>query len=188
MATEALAPLIAAMRDLTGWLASQSSPGMIIGGVAASILGRPRATRDIDALVLVPEEQWGAFLLSAGTFGFEARVAGALEFANRTRVLLLRHKASSVDLDVSLGILPFELEAVARRQTVQIAGIVIPITSPEDLVIMKAVAHRPRDMADIESVLAARPDLDRGRIRFWVEQFASALDSPELATDLERLL
>lgn len=32
------------LSDLTGWLDSAHVPAMIVGGVAASILGRPRAT------------------------------------------------------------------------------------------------------------------------------------------------
>jgi hypothetical protein len=39
------------LADLTGWLESARVPAMIIGGVAASILGRPRATRDIEGLL-----------------------------------------------------------------------------------------------------------------------------------------
>jgi hypothetical protein len=47
----------------------------------------------------------------------------AFEFAARTRVLLLRHVASGIDIDVSLGALPFERETIEailphRRRTV----------------------------------------------------------------------
>jgi hypothetical protein len=38
---------------------------MIIGGVAASVLGRPRSTRDIDALAIVPEDAWPQVLSDA---------------------------------------------------------------------------------------------------------------------------
>ncbi len=51
-----LAPLLAALADLTRWLRSTQTSGAVIGGVAASILGRPRFTRDIDAVVLRAEE------------------------------------------------------------------------------------------------------------------------------------
>ena len=50
-----LTPLVGALGDLTRWFAECSVPGMVIGGVAASILGRPRATRDVDALWLEPQ-------------------------------------------------------------------------------------------------------------------------------------
>lgn len=47
---------VTARADLTHWLEAAGVPAMI-GGIAASILGRPRATRDINALAVVPEDQ-----------------------------------------------------------------------------------------------------------------------------------
>ncbi len=38
---------------------------MVVGGVAASILGRPRAMRDIDALAVASDDQWAAMLATA---------------------------------------------------------------------------------------------------------------------------
>lgn len=64
----------------------------------------------------------------------------------------------------------------------------IPLPRPEDLVVMKAIAHRPRDAADIEALLDAHEDLDMTRIVRIVDEFASVLEAPELLTDLERIL
>jgi hypothetical protein len=91
-------------------------PSTIIGGVAASALGRPRLTKDIDALAIVPEEGWAKAIQSASRHGIVPRIEGVLEFALRSRVLLLRHTASGIDLDVTFGGLPFEEAAVAKSQ------------------------------------------------------------------------
>jgi hypothetical protein len=91
-------------------------------------------------------------------------------------------------VDVALGCLPFEEEAVARGRAVQVAGVSIPLPTPEDLIIMKAVAHRDRDLLDIEGLLAAHPDLDLRRVRRWVRAFAEALETPELYDDLQQRL
>lgn len=56
----------------------------------------------------------------------------------------------------------------------------IRLPTPEDLIIMKAVAHRPKDLLDIQGILQSHPDLDRRRIRKWVTQFAELLEKPEL--------
>jgi hypothetical protein len=58
----------------------------------------------------------------------------------------------------------------------------------EDLVVMKALARRTRDIADIEAVLDAHPDLDLDRVRYWVGEFAAVLEAPEILEDLERML
>ena len=60
--------------------------------------------------------------------------------------------------------------------------------APEDLIILKAVAHRPKDMADIQAIADSHPGLDDGRIRFWVEQFGEALDTPDLWDMISRVL
>ena len=54
--------------------------------------------------------------------------------------------------------------------------------------ILKAIAHRPKDMIDIQQLVQANPDLDLERIRGWLLQFAELLESPELWTDVEPLL
>jgi hypothetical protein len=69
-----------------------------------------------------------------------------------------------------------------------VAGASFPAVSPEDLIIMKSLPRRPRDIADIEGVLDAHPELDLNRVRYWVGQFASVLDSPEILDDVERIL
>jgi hypothetical protein len=70
----------------------------------------------------------------------------------------------------------------------RIGGLTVPLPTPEDLIVMKAVAHRPRDLADIEGILAATGNLNLRHIRRWVREFAHAVGSPEMLSDLEGLL
>jgi hypothetical protein len=183
-----LTPLLAVLRDLLAWLKAGKVPGVVIGGMAASLLGRPRLTRDVDALVLVDEAHWADFLTAGAGYGFIPRREDALAFAQETRVLLVRHQKSGIDADIVFGSLPFEKEAVARATWVELGGVRVPLPLPEDLIVMKAVAHRPQDLADIEAILAAHPKLNLRRVRRWVREFAAALSMPETLNDLEALL
>lgn len=186
--SDPLVPLLATLKDLTRWLDAAAAPAAIIGGVAASFLGRPRATRDVDALVMLDQNQWTRFLETGGHFGFRPRIADALAFAIQSRVLLVRHEPSGIDTDITFGALAFEQEAIERATRVDIAGISVPLATPEDLIVMKAVAHRPRDIGDIESLIDAHSTLDYERIRGWVREFSTVLQAPSLLDDLERLL
>ncbi len=179
---------VAPLPDLMAWWRSQGTRGIVIGGLAASLLGRPRVTRDVDALVLLAENQWPTFVEAGKEFGFLPRIADVLVFARESRVLLLRHEPTGIDVDVALGALPFEEEAVARAAKITIADVTIPLPTPEDLIIMKAVAGRDQDWLDIDGVLAAHPSLDVRRVRRWVRSFADALEMPELFSDLEKRL
>ncbi len=183
-----LTPLLTALDDLTTWLTREEVPHIIIGGVAASLLGRPRVTRDVDVLLLMEEERWDDFLKSSKHFGFTARRSDALEFAKKSRMLLIRHQPSGIEVDIVLGTLPFEKEAISRAISAKLGKIKLAIPVPEDLIVMKAIANRPRDLADIESILDARPRLNLRRIRRLVRNFSSAMGMPGILNDLEMVL
>jgi predicted nucleotidyltransferase len=185
---ETLVPLLSALRDLVAWLKAKRVEGLIIGGVAASILGRPRVTRDVDALVLLGEKDWSEFLSAGTEFGFVARVTDPLDFARKAKVLLVRHKPSGIDVDVTFGALPFEKEAITNGVWVDLRGVRLPLPTAEDLIIMKAVAHRPRDLVDIESIMDAHQKLNLRKIRRWVREFSTAVEMPEIFNDLEKIL
>jgi len=93
-------------------------------------------------LILLPESAWDAFLAAGKRHGFEPRVPDALALARELRMLLLRHTPSGVDIDISVGSLLFEEEALARGQHRKVGGVLLLLPTPEDLIIMKAVAHR----------------------------------------------
>jgi len=170
------------------WAIAAKIPMTIVGGVAASLLGRPRLTRDIDALVSLPETRWISTLQSGASFGLLPRVDHPIEFAVKTRVLLLRHEPSAIDVDVMFGVLPFEEIAVAEATSRLVADFEVRLPRIEDLIVMKAIAHRPRDMADIEGLLAANPDVNLAVIRQWVREFSVATTMPHLLEDFENLV
>jgi len=179
-----LAPLLEPLAAVQRLLARFNERGMIIGGVAASLLGKPRLTADVDVVILLPIEDLPQLITAAEQEGFVPRIQDAEDFARRHRVLLLRHRASGINVDISLGMLPFEEEAVERSVVYQIGELSLRLPTPEDLIIFKAVAHRPQDLLDIQALIEANPDLDRGRIERWVREFARALDMPDLWEDI----
>ncbi len=159
---------------------------MLIGGVAASILGRARLTRDVDALMMLPEGDWPATLSAAADHGITPRIADPLGFARRSRMLLLRHSASRIDIDLSLGGLSFEQEALDRSQVHEVGGIRLRLPQVEDLLIMKAFAHRPKDMEDIEGLLDVHPDANLEFVRRWLREFSIAMTMPDLLEDFDK--
>jgi hypothetical protein len=182
------ATLLQPLGDLGRWLEAIHAQAVIVGGVAVSFLGQPRYTQDIDALVILPETEWEPALAVAARFGIVPRIDKPVDFARRARVLLLRHEGSSVDIDVILGGLPFEQSAVDHGQVYDVGGVSIRLPRIEDLLIMKAVAHRPQDLQDIEGLLNAHPHADVNAVRRWVGEFATATTMPDILQDFDRLL
>lgn len=183
--TESIDHLRETIADLMRWIATERLEATVIGGVAAGLQGQPRLTEDVDVVVLDVDAD--ALLNSGKHHGFEPRVADVLEFSRRTRVLLMRHR-SGVDVDLSLGALPFEREMIERAQTIDAGGLQIRVATAEDLIIMKALARRPQDIADIAGIIEVQSDLDVDRIRRWLREFSAVLEMPEILDDLEMLL
>lgn len=190
MASEApdLQQFLPALRDFLTWLEKAQVPGVLIGAIAAGLLSKPRLTTDIDAVVMVPQEHWPEFLSQGKNFGFVPRMSDGLTFAAKRRVLLMRHEPSGIELDISFGALPFEQEMIARATRRKVEGLHLPLPTPEDLIILKAVAHRLLDLGDIERLMDANPQLDLARIRHWLGQFAELLEEPEIVEDFEKVV
>lgn len=179
---------LAPLPDLLAWWRAERVRGMVIGGLAASLLGEARSTVDVDAVVLLDDDRWQAFYDTGPQFGFAPRLEDALAFARQSRVLLMQHRQSGINIDISFGGLPFEKEAVEQAIALDVGGVMVPVATPEDLIIMKAVAHRAQDLLDIQQLLEVHPKLDVKRVRRWVRDFAEVLEMPEILADLERLL
>ncbi len=53
---------------------------------------------------------------------------------------------------------------------------------------MKAIAHRPQELRDIEGLLDVFPDANVARVSQFIREFAAAADLLDLPTEFEKLL
>jgi len=180
--------IVSALQALAAWLDDDHVPNAIIGAVGVSLVAQSRITKDIDGVVWVDGNRWEAFVASAISHGFIPRMNDPLAFARRARILLLEHQTTGVEIDLSFGALPFEREMIDRAKTVVVGNISVRVATPEDLMITKAVASRPKDIADLEMILNVHQELDLPRIRYWTREFAAVLEMPEIEENLERVL
>jgi hypothetical protein len=176
------------LADLMAWWRRARVKGMIIGGLAVALLGRPRTTRDVDAVILLDESAWPRFFAQGKRFSFQPRVDDLLSFARQHRVLLVHHQKSGIDVDVSLGGTPYEVQAVARATKTKVGRLLLPLPTPEDLIILKGVAHRAIDLQDIDGLLALHRDIDKAYVRRWLDEFAQILEAPHLYEEIDRRL
>lgn len=103
-------------------------------------------------------------------------------------MVLLTHSETGLSVDISCGALPFEREMIDRSIEFKMGDLILKIATPEDLLITKAIAHRGKDLLDIENLLTVYRDLDLLRVRYWVKEFADILEMPELFTDIDQRL
>jgi predicted nucleotidyltransferase len=176
---DALAALVRALVD-TG------APWMILGGIAVIAHGVRRFTTDVDAAVRGDAVEVDALLEALARRKIAPRIDDARAFAEANLVLLLRHAPTGVDLDVSLAWSAFEHEALAAATEVAFGRVVAQMPTPADLVILKAVAGRAKDMEDAETLLVLHPDIDLARVRARVAELAELAEAPELLDGFEK--
>jgi predicted nucleotidyltransferase len=183
-----MTPQVAALLEIARYLDARKVPYATIGGIAAAVWGRPRATQDADLTVLVPPEQERSFLDDL-VRSFPGRISDAAGFATTSRVALLA-ASNGVALDVVLGIPGYQEEMLRRARDVELElGATVRVCSPEDLIVHKAVAGRGQDRQDILAVLERRfTDLDVTYIRNWLAEFDAALGTPDSTRTFELAL
>ena len=161
---------------------------MVIGGVAVIAHGVHRTTRDLDLAFAGDALESAVLLDELEAAGFEPRIADALAFAAESQVLLVRHRETGIEVDVSRAWLELEREALAAARDTRIGGVDVPVALPEDLVIFKALAGRPTDLADVRELLALHAKtIDLERVRRWVRSLGKLMEVDRIA-ELETLI
>lgn len=186
--TNLVPDLVAAAREVLDALERAGHHACLIGGMAVSRWGEPRATTDADLSVIAPygdEESVIDALLRV----FPPRTADARGFALANRVVLIR-ATNGVAVDVALAAFPFELEALDAASDWELApGTVVRTCSAEHLVVYKLVATRPRDLLDVETIVRRQgPKLDVALVRQWGALFAELKEDPDLLRPFEDAL
>lgn len=158
-----------------------------IGGIALQRWGQPRLTNDIDVTILAGADEETRCIDELLTI-YRGRLPDAREFALEHRVLLLASE-DGIPIDIALGGIAFEEEAVSRATRYEfLPGLSLLTCSAEDLVVFKSFADRPRDWADVETVLIRQQSkLNWRYILEQLEPLCQLKETPEIITHLRRL-
>ncbi len=144
--------IFAAGREIQEFCRARRWRFCIIGGLAVQRWGEPRLTRDVDVTLLTGFGGEPAFVDEL-LAGFSPRLPDARDFALRNRVVLVS-SSDGVPIDIALGAMPFEEEAVSRATAFRVApDLELTTCSAEDLIVFKAFAGRPRDWLDIDGIV-----------------------------------
>lgn len=158
----------------------------LFGAQAAIIWGRLRLSVDVDITAVIRPSDIDAFIETMEAEGFQLLTR---ELLAERRVLPFVHSKRNVPLDVVVAGPGLEEQFLNRAIGVDVSGTVIPVISPEDLIVTKILAGRPKDIEDVRGVLQERLDsLDLERIRSLLHLLEQALSQSDLLSTLEREL
>lgn len=160
----------------------------VFGAQAVIAYGVPRLSADVDVTIQLTPDEPERFARDMDAAGFSIRVADP-DFVRRTRVMPFVHRATAMPLDVVLAGSGLEDEFLDRVRDVDVGGTVVPLIDPEDLIIAKVLAGRPKDLDDVSNLWRLRGHaLDAGRIRATLRLLESALSQSDLLAAFESIL
>jgi hypothetical protein len=148
---------------------------MIIGGQAVLLHGEPRLTRGIDITLDVTVEELDVVLKIAKRIGLIPLVDPET-FTRKTMVLPCEEPQTGIRVDFIFSFSPYEQQALERSLSVKMGRSRVKFASPEDLIVHKIFAGRPRDLEDVKSVLIKNPKIDLNYIRHWLKEFENTTE------------
>jgi Nucleotidyl transferase AbiEii toxin, Type IV TA system len=160
-------------------------PWFVFGAQAVAIRGAPRATQDIDVTVDVDRARLPELMQALESRGLRHRYPDIVdELLARGAVLPMSH-TSGMEVDIVLAGSGLEALALTRATRVSVEGVDVPVAHATDLVVMKVLAGRGKDLEDVRALLASG-DVDVDEARDLLGQLEEALGQSDLLPLLER--
>lgn len=164
--------LTRALLDLVQAFDRLAIPYAVMGGMAVRVYGIPRATYDIDFTAAIGLDRLGELFAAVLGLGYtvpEQYESGWVDRVAGMPLVKFRRYLSGqgVDVDVFLAESPFQQQLLARRRREHIEQTLVWFVSPEDLILLKLLAGRPRDIADVGDILFTQGQLDEKHLRRW---------------------
>ena len=153
----------------------------VFGAQAVIAAGAVRQTADIDITTEdIPVTKLIKALRSAG-YGLRRGIAGIEDLVEHHRILPLEHRKTGLQLDVvRAGPGPEEqmLERVLFRR---VGRRLIPFIDTNDLLVLKVLAGREKDLEDVRALLRSRsPEIDIATVKARLRHMAALLDDSTL--------
>lgn len=179
-------PVADLLADLAGAFDGLGLSWYLFGAQAAIAYGVARLTADVDVTVRAPATPTGEWLAALEPRGFERRFADPA-FIAQARVVPLVHRTTGLPVDIVLAGPGLEEEFLRRAVVLSIDGVPVPVVELADLVILKVLASRPKDLDDVTTLMRIHGDqLDAVRVRTVLGLLEQALGQSDLINAFEQ--
>jgi hypothetical protein len=168
--------LLAVAGQLAKILERLGLPYALGGAVAQNFWGTVRATQDLDLLVSLPRIRFAeladalndaGFRMSIGLSRWGPVTVEGMIVEERDRHLFAAYQGL-VKVEFFLPFLPLQHSILRRAVKLPLGQRRVPITTAEDLVVMKMAFHREKDLRDVRAILwSQKGKLDLGYVREW---------------------
>ncbi|MEW6417295.1 MAG: nucleotidyl transferase AbiEii/AbiGii toxin family protein [Nitrospirota bacterium] len=169
-------------------LTRHNLPYMIIGGQAVLLYGEPRLTRDIDITLGVSADYIKELLVVVRELSLKPIPEDIESFVRQTMVLPAFDETTGIRVDFIFSFTPYEIKAIKRARRIKILEREVCFASPEDVIIHKIFAGRPRDIEDVKTIILKNPEIDIKYIKKWLRKFDASSDEKEFLKTFEEIL
>ena len=172
MAAEAV---LKALKHVWVSLEPLHAPMAVMGGLALAAWRHVRATRDVDLLIGVSEDDLGLLLSTLTSAGLRPKRQPPWTSVGSLQILQLLYEPPGAYLDLQVDLLlaqsEYHRQALARRVPTRLAALDfdLDVLACEDLILHKLLAGRLLDLADAAMLLRAnRADLNLEYLLGWM--------------------
>jgi len=145
-------------------LTAASIPHAVSGAIAMAAHGYVRATVDLDILVVTPSIRLPEVFEVFRKHGFRGEDR-ALVTALRER-FVATFEAGPTTAEILIPVLPYHHAVLKRAGMKPLRGRQVPFVTVEDLIVLKTLWHRAKDVADLHPLIAiAGNGIDAGYVR-----------------------
>ncbi|CAN2042746.1 Polymerase beta nucleotidyltransferase domain-containing protein [Candidatus Magnetomoraceae bacterium gMMP-15] len=142
----------------------------LAGGLAFSALVEPQSTMHIDILIMITERDILKFF-SLIEDNFESLIIHdePMQFKS-TKIwrVVSFIKSKEIIFDFLLAETDFHKNAIKRAQQLDFLDFKLRIISIEDLIILKKIAKRPQDIADLDRIYTIlKNEIDHDYVKIW---------------------
>jgi len=167
--------LVQPLQDFVRLFEELEIPYAIMGGIAVGAHGIPRPTHDLDFTIRIDRSRLPEFYAAAEQLGYsvpEAFAAGWVDLVAEMPLVRVRQWVSgkAIDIDIFLAESSFQKSVLARRVRMELDTGFAWLVSAEDLIVLKLLAMRPRDVGDILDIFLAQGQLDEHYMRTWAAE------------------
>ncbi len=159
----------------------------LIGGLAASIRGRVRATEDLDLILMCSLDEALDLVTSLRPTGFSTLLDNYEEVARSAMLIPLVDHDSGIQLDLAIGLSGYEKEIVERADPIMIGDSEIFVATAEDVLVLKILAGRPQDIQDVIGIVEVQSDRLDWQYCIAVAKRLEEAVSIDLVHQIERL-
>ncbi len=179
--------LIKTYQKIITFLNKEKYDYIVIGGIAAGVIGEPRATGDIDIDIILNKNDIAEFLKRVKNAGFEFLKNECINGAKKLGAFQINFRGYNIDFIIAS--IDLEKEAIKRKRIVNVHNVKSNFPTPEDLILLKIIPGREIDILDAQNIVVRNlKKLDKKYLINWAQILSDKAEDMRIYNEVKRII